>query len=183
MVLQNDLRKKIIDGLHNQIKMNRNAISEIENYFDELKIEVSCSGIYFSNTKRESISIMKDFVEEVFLANDGLHQDSNFALFVMENLMESSCDTNKNLHLPNIVFPYIKQTVPTQYVLQILLAMGIFETERDLTHHSPLKESFSYAIGLSNDQDDLKKSLDLKKTLLSTKLYGILTLVNKLAYG
>ena len=123
MVLQNDLRKKIIDGLHNQIKMNRNAISEIENYFDELKIEVSCSGIYFSNTKRESISIMKDFFEEIFLAIDGLHQDSVFPLFVMDNLVGSSCDTNKNLHPPNIVFSYIKPTVPTQYFLHILLAL------------------------------------------------------------
>ena len=109
--------------------MKLNAISKIENYFNELEIELSCSDIYFSNTERESISIMKEIFEEIVLATDGIQQDSKFTLFVLENLVESSCDTNKKLHLPNIVFSFIKPNVPTQYVLHILLVTGRFETE------------------------------------------------------
>ena len=52
--------------------MNRNAISEIINYFNELDIELSCSDIYFSNNKRELISIRKDFFEKIFLEIDSL---------------------------------------------------------------------------------------------------------------
>ena len=80
--------------------------------------------------------------------------------------MESICDTHKNLHLPNIVFSYIKSTFPTQFVLHILLVMSRFETEIDLTQHSSLIESFRHVklIGLSNYQDDLKKcSLELQQ--------------------
>ena len=44
--------------------MNRNAISEIKNYFNELERDLSCSDIYFSNNERESISIMRDFLKK-----------------------------------------------------------------------------------------------------------------------
>ena len=70
-------------------------------------------------------------------------------------------------------------------MLCILLAMGRFETEINLTQHSPLKESFRYAklIGLPNDQDDLKILVRSSKKLLNKKLSGILTLIYKLPNG
>ena len=60
--------------------MNRNANSEIENYFNKLEIELSCCDISFSNTEGEPISITKEFFEEIFLAIDDPHQDSNFCI-------------------------------------------------------------------------------------------------------
>ena len=72
---------------------------------------------------------MKDFLEEIFIAIDDLHKNSNFTIFIMENLVESNSDNNQNFHLRNTVFWNIKPTNPTQYILHILLAMGILVWE------------------------------------------------------
>ena len=118
--------------------MKCKAIPEIKNYFSQVKIELGNFDIYFSYTERESVSIMKYFFEEIFIAIDDLHKDSNFTIFVMENLVESNSNNNQNFHLPNIVFSYIKPTVPTQSIK---------------IQHSSLRESFRYAnvIGLSEN--------------------------------
>ena len=88
LILHHDVRKRFfIDDLQNQIQMKRKAIPEINNYFSQVKIKLGNSDISFSHTERESVSIMKDFFEEIFIAIDGLHEQSYFTIFVMENLV------------------------------------------------------------------------------------------------
>ena len=56
-------------------------------------------------------------------------------------------------HLPIPVYSYIKPTMGTQFILHLLISMGNFSTEIDLTLNKNLRESFRYAklIGPLND--------------------------------
>ena len=74
--------------------MKHKSIPEIKNYFSQVETEVGNSDIYFSYIERKSDPTMKAFFEEMFIAIDGLHKNSNFTIFVMENLLESNSDHN-----------------------------------------------------------------------------------------
>ena len=81
-------------------------------------------------------------------------------------------DTN-NIHLPIPVFSYIKPTMGTQFLLHLLLSMGHFSTEIDLTLHENLRESFRYAklIGPDDDEESLQTySNNLLKRFIEEQL-------------
>lgn len=80
--------------------------------------------------------------------------------FVHENLLHKKNEAEE--HLPIPVFSYIKPTMGVSFILHILLSMGRFETEIDLTLHPNIKESFRYAklIGEADDRESLKKDAD-----------------------
>ena len=69
---------------------------------------------------------------------------------------------SNEVHLPVIVFDYIKPSIPTRFILHILLSLGCFETEYDLHLHTTLRDSLQYAklIGPPNDPQDLHNYLD-----------------------
>ena len=50
--------------------MKCKVIPEIKNYFNQVKTELGISDIYYTFTERESISIMKGFFKEIFIALD-----------------------------------------------------------------------------------------------------------------
>ena len=62
-------------------------------------------------------------------------------------------------HLPIPVYSYIKPTMGTQFILHLLLLMGHFSTEIDLTLNETLRESFRYAnlIGPLDDEESLQQ--------------------------
>ena len=62
-------------------------------------------------------------------------------------------------HLPIPVYSYIKPTMGTQFILHLLLSMGHFSTEIDLTLNETLRESFRYAnlIGPLDDEESLQQ--------------------------
>jgi len=69
-------------------------------------------------------------------------------------------------HLPIPVFSYIKPTIGVSFLLYIMLSMGRFATEIDLTLHQSIRECFRYAkmIGPENDEDSLTS---YTKTMIS----------------
>ena len=69
---------------------------------------------------------------------------------VNRNLIDE--DESQN-YLPVPVYLYIKPTMGVQFLLHIMLSMGWFSTDIDLTMHTTIHESLRYAqfIGSSND--------------------------------
>ena len=66
-------------------------------------------------------------------------------------------DTNNiQLHIP--VFSYIKPTMRRQFLLHLLLLMGNFSTEIDLSLHENLRRSFRYTklMGPGDDEESLQ---------------------------
>ena len=67
-------------------------------------------------------------------------------------------DSGKDEHLPVPVYSYLKPTLGVQFIHHILISLGRFTTEIDLTMQSSIRESLRYAklIGSSNDEEDLQ---------------------------
>ena len=65
-------------------------------------------------------------------------------------------------HLPIPVFSYITPTMGTSFLLHIILSMGHFETEIDLTMHPNILECLRSCglVGRNNDTESLKRYAD-----------------------
>ena len=76
--------------------------------------------------------------------------DIRFLNNVNDNLM---LDNSEEGHLPVSVFSYIKPTMGIQVLLHIMISMGRFSTEIDLTTHATLRESLRHCqlMGPSDD--------------------------------
>ena len=89
------------------------------------------------------------------LENDstGLNElDQTFLTFTRQKLLHLQKDL---LLIP--VFSYTRPTMGYQFVLHLLLSMGEFDTEIDLTLHTSLREAFVYSkvIELSTEENNL----------------------------
>mmetsp|Transcript_19481 Transcript_19481/g.27406 ORF Transcript_19481/g.27406 Transcript_19481/m.27406 type:complete len:548 (+) Transcript_19481:1364-3007(+) len=171
-LISEDLKKSIfVDGMQQQIKLRMRAIPEIRQYFEELTSELAHDDIYFDDLERESITVMIGFFNEIYLAVNNEHDDTQFTNIVKKHLVDDDSDR----HLPDIVFTYVKPTLNVQYLLHILLSMGRFETEIDLLQHASLRQSFRFAklIGLSDDPIDLQRYSNelLKKIIINEMVW------------
>ena len=65
-------------------------------------------------------------------------------------------------HLPIPVYSYSRPTIPSQFILHILLSLGHFITEVNLLIHPNIRESLRHAklIGPSNDPNCLQNYSD-----------------------
>ena len=88
------------------------------------------------------------------IQNDSQHDD-----ITKEEILNCFILDSKMKHLPIPVYSYIKPTMGTQFILHLLLSMGHFATEIDLTLHENLREAFRYAklIGTQNDIESLQE--------------------------
>ena len=71
-------------------------------------------------------------------------------------------DSGRDEHLPVPLFLYLKTTLGVQFIHHILISLGRFTTEIDLTMQPSIRESLRYAtlIGPSNDEEDLQRYSD-----------------------
>ena len=152
-----DIRKTyFIDGLMNQVKVRKEALDEVIEYLqNEVQIQRETDDSY------EAVETMFDLffdIRRVLNANDNDldNIDGEFKAHVQGNLVVSH---GKFYTLPTPVFSYTKPSTGVQFILHILLSLGKFDTEIDLTLHCSLKESFRYAklIGSSNEPEDLRR--------------------------
>ena len=69
----------------------------------------------------------------------------------------------KKGHLPVPVFSYTRPTNAVQFLLHLMLSLGRFSTEIDLTTHISIRECLRYAklIGPSDDPLDLENYSNL----------------------
>ena len=82
--------------------------------------------------------------------------DTGFRKFVLEEIIHVN---RKEDHLPIPVYSYLKPTLGVQFIHHVMLSLGRFATEIDLTMQPTIRDSLRYAklIGPSNDQDQLEK--------------------------
>ena len=82
--------------------------------------------------------------------------DTAFRKFVLEEIIHINRNED---HLPISVYSYLKPTLGVQFIHHVMLSLGRFATEIDLTMQPTIRESLRYAklIGPSNDKDELEK--------------------------
>ena len=83
-------------------------------------------------------------------------EESEFRKFVLNEIIYENSNED---HLPIPVYSYLKPTLGVQFLHHVMLSLGQFATEIDLTMHPTIRESLRYAklIGPSNDQEELEK--------------------------
>ena len=146
-----------IDGCSKITKIRYKAIPEIKSYLSSIQSDIDTN-----NPNYYTYHIFTQIVE--------LYEKKNVSIIMSENenikwdhieIFWVHIDSNE-VHLPVIVFDYIKPSIPTRFILHILLSLGRFETEYDLLLHTTLRDSLRYTklIGPSNDPQDLQNYSD-----------------------
>lgn len=151
-LLNDDLYMSIwLNNLQQKNMVGRKALPEIMSYFATLESDSE------SPLLEEVQSILSVFkkIDYVLKAETLSSADRSFRKFALRHLVDG--DDKMNLHLPVPVFSYIKPTNPVQFLHHILLSMGHFSTEIDLTMHGSIRECLRNAklIGEETDRDSL----------------------------
>ena len=146
----------LIDGLLNQVMVREEALLEIMTYLEkEIKTPNPDKENY------DAIKCIKDLfnnINHVLQSNDDdLNEDElSFKKHAKKNLLISH---SRFYTLPTPVFSYTRPSNGAHFILHIMLSMGKFDTEIDLTLHSTLRESLRYCqlIGQSDLLEDLTR--------------------------
>ena len=143
-----------IDGLLNQVKVREEALLEIRTYLqNEIKMPNPEEDNY------DAIKTIKDIFNDIHYVlqsnNNDLNDDEiSFKAHAKKNLLIS----HKQFYtLPTPVFSYTRPSNGAHFILHIMLSMGKFDTEIDLSLHPTLRDSLRYCqlIGLSDSPEDL----------------------------
>ena len=166
-IIDSDIRlTSWVDGLQRIVKIRREAIPELYEYInnqmrhhDKASPHIECMINLFneihSHYEDRNVTAVVDEAFGIHLEKDLIYYDPNLD------------------HLPIPVYSYIKPTMGTQFILHLLLSMGHFSTEIDLTLHPSLRESFrsSHLIGPLNDVESLQQySNELLKKFIVDQL-------------
>lgn len=163
MEIHQDICKSmLIDGSNHQIKFKMNAMDEIVDHCNHRLQEES--DVMNENTKEMYYMIIN--INRVL---NRAQCDNNYEVptlddfrlltFAKKELLyvdDTECKKG-NLLVP--VYTYIKPKMGHQFILHILLSLGRFETEIDLTQHQSLRDCLRYAklIGSNTDTDSLQE--------------------------
>ena len=138
-----------IDTIGCKVLLRKKAISEVCKYLDELSFPDQDS------PEHQTIQLfynIRDFIEQG--NNCGLSDE-------MKNHLSSNIILNDDHldHLPIPVYSFIQPTMGIQFVLHLMLSMGRFATELDLTLFPTIRESLRYSklIGPNDDEESLKE--------------------------
>ena len=128
-----------IDGLLNQVKARKEALSEIRSYLhDEIGMPEYEDDNY--DAIKSIIELFND-IHVVLHTHDLNEEQESFKYHAKTNLLISH---GPYYTLPTPVFSYTKPSNGAQFILHIMLSMGKFDTEIDLSLHPSLRESLRY---------------------------------------
>lgn len=147
-----DLHSSVwIDSLQCQVKLRKNAFSEVARWLDEIEDEENIGASMFSVFRR-IFSVYGRNIAELS------ESDRNFFEFAQKNLVFDDGDR----HLPIPVYSFMKPTMGPQFLHHVLLSMGRFQTELDLILQPSIRKSFEVArlIGDLDDPDSLEEYSD-----------------------
>ena len=172
-----------IDGMQRVVKLRKKALPEIIDYINNkmhhhnkeashIKPMIDLFNHINSTLQNNEIqNIAQNRNERQDISNGPYNERQDVVTDNDDELQDNVCnivehiknlwieEINAEAHLPIPVFSYIKPTMGTQFILHLLLSMGHFSTEYDLTLHENLRESFRHAhlIGPENDQESLQR--------------------------
>jgi hypothetical protein len=136
-----------VDCMMVQVKVRLEAFPEILDFLDELETNIDFDHS-MTPSKREAINTMVSFfrdLERVFKTDyDDLIRIEDQELFD-HAMREIVISHEPGYHLPVPVFSYTKPTMGVQFLIHLLLSLGHFQTEIDLTSHATIRECMQYA--------------------------------------
>lgn len=140
-----------IDGLQRQVKVRRKALPEIMEWFQKIIID---DNINMSNVNDPRVKVIRMFNKIMNVLN-GTMIDDDFKKHIHENLLAPDSEN----HLPVPVYSYINPSMGVQFIHHIMLSMGRFETEVNLTTQRSIRDSLRYCklIGEDIDTESLKQ--------------------------
>ena len=119
-----------IDGCSKITKIRYKAIPEIKDYLNSIiPLDIDTN-----NPMYNIYQIFKQIVE--------LYERRNNVNIIMSESENRTWDhieyfwvhvDSNEVHLPEIVFDYIKPSIPTRFILHLVLSLGHFETEYNLS--------------------------------------------------
>ena len=156
-VLKNDISDcPWIDGFRYQVKVRDKALPEIKQWLEENYNDRTAFDDDEDTTTKEMLELFDRIIHLSEQNEDDLNEDDK-AFFEKAKKMFIYKETRD--HLPVPVYSYSKPSSGAQFILHLLISMGKFETEFDLTHHQSLRECLRYAklIGELDDEDSLRQ--------------------------
>ena len=158
-----------IDGFGRQVKLRKKALPEIKKHIEEVSVEIQ-----IDEDREESITIMVTLFERIqSMMDEEEHNDHDDADEIMFNefVTENIFAKKDYKHLPVPVFSFVKPTLPVHFMLHILITLGRFSTEIELTQHGSLRDALRHAklIGPSNDPAELQRYSDSLLRLFVTQ--------------
>lgn len=149
-VTQNLRYSSFIDGIQYKVKIRQNAVNEILDHI---------SGLDDNDLLPEDVDMI-NYIREVCTTSINelpIEDDDTNSFFkhINDNLLDSS----QSGLLPVYVFSQIRPTGGINFILHILLSMGRFTTEIEMTVHQSLRECLRQAklIGPLTDTDSLQQ--------------------------
>ena len=152
-----------IDGFHCQVKLRAKAIEELMTYLNGLQTDENFVLTRFDNSM---LRLFRKIQSQVLTytgeprSYEGEDRatgdiDDEFRTFALKELIVFETDDA----LPVPVYSSPKPSMGHQFILHVLLSLGSFETEIDLTLQPSLRASLRYAklIGPDNDNDSLQR--------------------------
>ena len=159
-LIKSDIKfSHFIDGLMNQIKVREEALPEVIKYLHD---EIGGTELNDENFEAiQTVAVLFQDMYRVIQTNDSELNDEDqiFKAHVRSNLVISH---GRHYVLPTPVFSYTKPSSGVHFLLHIMLSLGKFDTEIDLTLHPSIRTALRYAklIGDSNESSELKKYSD-----------------------
>lgn len=139
-----------IDGLQRQVKVRTKALKEIEKWCEKI---INDDNIDMEDDN-EPKTIMINLFRRIIRVNNGEESDEEFCDHVKKNLLH-----DENMHLPIPVFSCINPTMGSQFIYHIMLSMGRFSTEFDISVSDTIRECLRKCklIGTETDNESLRK--------------------------
>lgn len=166
-----------IDGLQRQVVVRKKALPEIIEWCNDIAEQ---EGINLDDENsnddpyglRTMILLFYDIkaVIDGDYESDELGSSDGFAEHVLKNLVY---DDEEEDHLPIPIFSHVKPTTGIPFIMHILLSLGRFETEIDLTMHESVRKCFQHSklIGIHEDEASLTKyANDLTRLYIEEQL-------------
>ena len=147
--ISDDLRySAFIDGIQFVVKIRLNAVKEILQCLEKKKND--------SEQLLEEEEIMISTIEEMCnTLTSNFDHEPNYVMHIEENVI----DSDSTGLLPICVFSQVRPTGGINFILHLLLSMGRFDTEIEMTVHGSLRECLRSAklIGPSDEIAALKE--------------------------
>ena len=138
-----------IDAMKCQVFFRKKALPELIAWVDSIELQ-------YEDMYTPMVDLFRK-LSYVVTNLDNLHDDDQrFLDFADEYLFYEDNDED---HLPIPVYSSIKPSMGPEFILNTLLSLGRFSTERELLLHNTLRDCFRHAklIGDDEDEDSLKE--------------------------
>ena len=146
-----------IDGLQRQVQVRKKALPEIMLWCNQIEMDDAEANaeneLRNSNGQAMMIALFRRIHDVLQADVENLNNDDlSFLNHIESNLLYKYQDEEE--HLPIPVYSYIKPTMGVQFLHHMLLSMGRFATEIDLTMHASIRDCLRYAKLIGPDNDD-----------------------------